>query len=182
MMFHPRHRPGFTLLEVTFVSGLMAVLVLVISRAWIGIGRPIADTITRSQLLQETDMVVAALTRDLNGSLANPAGRLGNKNMGRWVGWRQLSLNEFQLCFDGGTNPDGQPQWGPPDTVISYTLQSNGTLVRTDENAGTTFTVAKNISNMTITSNLVSMQIQFTFSYRGSTRTCTLNARTPTNP
>ena len=170
MMFPPRHRSGFTLLEVTLVSGLMAVLVLVISRAWIGVGQPIADLITRSQLLQETDMVVAALTRDLNGSLANPEGRLGSKNLGRWVGWRQLSLNEFQLCFDGGTSPDGQPQWGPPDTVISYTLESDGTLVRTDKNAQTTFTVAKNISNMTITSDLVFIQIQFTFSYRGATR------------
>ena len=40
MMSMPLPPPGFTLLEVTLVSGLMAVLVLVISAAWIGVGQP----------------------------------------------------------------------------------------------------------------------------------------------
>jgi type II secretory pathway component PulJ len=115
-MLHPRS--GFSLLEVTLVSGLMALLAVVLSSAWVGVGRPAADVIARSRLFQEMDMAVAALSRDTSGGLANPEGRLGGKTQGCWVGWMQPANGQLWLCFDGGTDPNGEADWGPPDTVI----------------------------------------------------------------
>jgi len=178
MMLRQCHRRGFTLFEVTLVSGLMAVLAMVLSSAWVGVGRSATDLIVRSQLLQEIDMTMAALTRDLSGALANPQGRLGNKNQGRWVGWMQPAAGQLWLSFDGGDDPNGQAEWGPPDTVIIYQLES-GALVRYDQNAGTAFTVARNLENMEIASDGDFLHIQLTFTYRQLTRTCTLIARTP---
>lgn len=179
MMPMPLHRRGFTLLEATIVSGLMALLAVVLSSAWIGVGRPAADLIARSQLFQEMNMAVTALSRDLGGSVANPEGRLGSKTQARWVGWMQPANAQLWLCFDGGTDPNGQADWGPPDTVIVYQLESNA-LVRWDQNTGTSFTVAKNMDKMEITAlGSESISVQLTFKYRQLVRTCTLIARTP---
>ncbi len=174
-----RHRRGFTLLEFTLVSGLMVIMAWVISSAWAGLGHPTVDLMARSQLLQETDMVVTALSRDLGGALADPTGRIGGKKVGQWVGWMVPSPTQLWLCFDGGPNPDGQAEWEPPDTVIIYQWNSDGTLTRTDRTTNTTFTVAKNISSMSVTSDSTFIYIQLTFNYRDLTRTCTLAARFP---
>jgi prepilin-type N-terminal cleavage/methylation domain-containing protein len=174
----PLRRPrGFTLLEVTLVSGLMAVLALLLSSAWAAVGRPAADVIERSRLFAEMDMAVSALSRDLGGSLANPAGRLGTKQQGPWNGWLNPGNDQLWLCFDGGNNPDKQP-WGSLDTVIVYQKVSDR-LVRTDQSAGTSFTVAKYLHAFDVTPSGPHIQIRLTFTYRDVTRTCTLLARHP---
>ena len=76
-------RKGFTLLEVTIVSGLMVFLAVLLSSAWTGVGRSTTDLIARSQLLQEMNLAVAAISRDLGGSLPNPESRLGGKQQGK---------------------------------------------------------------------------------------------------
>jgi prepilin-type N-terminal cleavage/methylation domain-containing protein len=172
-----RHR-GFTLLEVTLVSGLMAVLAVLLGAAWSAVGRPAADVIARSRLFQEMDMAVAALSRDLGGSLANPDGRLGTKQQGSWNGWMNPDNDQLWLCFAGVNNTDGDAHWGPPDNVIIYQI-SSGTLVRADQNAGTAFTVAKYLDTMDVSSNGPFVQIRLIFTYRDVSRTCTLLARHP---
>ena len=49
MIVMPCRRRGFTLLEVTLVAGLMAVLVLVISAAWAGVGNLFFNRLDRSR-------------------------------------------------------------------------------------------------------------------------------------
>ena len=124
-------------------------------------------------------MTAGALARDFRGALANPEGRLGSKKLGPWVGWTQPDASQLWLCFDGGANPDGEAQWGPPDTVIIYQWLPNATLVRSDLNACTSFTVARNVASMTIVPDLSFLNIQLTFAYRNVTRACTFIARLP---
>lgn len=161
------------------VGALTAMLAVVVSAAWTGVGRPAADVIVRGQLYQEMDLAAAALTRDLSGGLANPEGRLGGKTQGCWVGWMQPAVGQLWLCFDGGDNPNGVADWGPPDTVVLYQL-SGDTLVRWDWTAGTTFTVARNVTAFQVSAfGGDQVQIQLTFSARQITRSCTLIARIP---
>lgn len=179
-----RDRRGFTLLEVMVVSGLMSLLALLISAAWAGVGRPAADAIIRGQLVQEIDMALASLARDLGGALANPEARLGGKKQGQWIGWKQLAESEapepqLWLCYDGGVDPNGQPDWATPDTIIIYKLQNNA-LIRWDLSAGKTFTVARHVQGFDVTPvGSDGLQIVLTFTYRNLTRTCTLTARLP---
>jgi prepilin-type N-terminal cleavage/methylation domain-containing protein len=174
-----RHCRAFTLVEVTIVSTLMALLAAMLSSAWSGIGRPAAELIVRGRLYQEMDIAAASLTHDLAGSLANPEGRLGGKTQGRWLAWSQPTPGQLWLCYDGGSNPDALPDWGSPDTVITYLVTAN-MLKRIDQSAGTTFNVARYVDNMQITADGTDgVRIELTFKFRNLTRTCTLIARIP---
>jgi type II secretory pathway component PulJ len=155
----------------------MAVLALVISTAWSDVGRTAVDLIARTQVLQEMDMAVATLSRDLGGSLANPNGRLNGKTQGQLVGVRTVS-GQLQLCYHGGSTPAGQPQWAPPDATIIYQLSGNA-LMRSDGSTTPEFTVARNVTAMNITQDQTFIYIGLTFTFRTLTHTCTLIARLP---
>ena len=171
-------RAGFTLVEVTVVSGLMAVLALLLSAVWAGFGRSATDSIARCRVAQEVNLAVNSLTRDLGGSLADSEGRLGHKTDLQFVGWMLPGNSQLWLCFDGGTQPNGVADWAPPDTVIVYMVENN-CLVRWNQTANTSFTVARDINNMQLSIEGDYLQIQLTFSYRNIARTCTLAARAP---
>jgi hypothetical protein len=192
----PHGRRAFTLLEVTIVSGLTAFLAMLLASVWTWTnkaGFP-HDVIIRGRVLQEMDMAVSALSRDLGGSLAIPSS-LGNVAQGRWIGWQQVGNAELWLCYDGGANPDGMTNWiETPDTVIRYYLASDpdpnvatSILVREDQSANTTFAVARHVDSMVVDSDVSSgdefVKVQLTFKYRRSdaeyTRKVTLSARTP---
>jgi prepilin-type N-terminal cleavage/methylation domain-containing protein len=174
----PCRSRGFTLVEVTVVSGLMAVLALLLSAVWAGFGRPATETIARCRVAQEMNLAVDSLARDLAGSLAGNAGRVGRKRDSQFVGWMLPGNSQLWLCFDGGTAPNGIADWAPPDSVIVYMVEGNA-LVRWDQTANTSFTVARQIDSMQLGMQGDELQIQLTFSYRNVTRTCTLLARTP---
>ena len=164
MMSMPNHRKGFTLVEVTVVSVLMAVLAVLLSSAWVGVGRTAADLIGRSQLVQERDMAVAALSRDLGGCSVEPDARTGEKINGRWLKWEYPnndslpSNQDLKLYYDGGTDSSGDPL---ANTVVHYLVASDpdpnvSTLIlvrRKTVNGGTPtdFTVARNVYSMTVT-------------------------------
>jgi prepilin-type N-terminal cleavage/methylation domain-containing protein len=190
------NRRGFTLVEVTIVSAMTATLAMLLSSVWVwtnNAGFP-NDLILRGRLLQEMDMAVSAFSRDLGGSLAIPSS-MDDIHQGRWIGWRTLTDNDVQFCYDGGATPDGAISWtGTPDTVIHYYLDddpdaslSTKILVREDENAGTTFTVARFVDNMEVASESVAggemIKITLTFKSqhvnREYVRKCTLNVRAP---
>ncbi len=173
------HRRAFTLLEVTVVSGLTVFLAVLLSSAWSAIGRPASDLAGRGQIVQEMELAVTTLSRDLGGSSVNPSARLGDKSVGRWVGWTQPGNNQLWLCFDGGTEPNGQADWTDPDSVIVYHLDGD-TLLRWDHNAGTTFAVARDLTDLAVTAEGTdAVRIVLSFESRGITRTCTLIARSP---
>jgi type II secretory pathway component PulJ len=175
-MKHRSRRCGFTLVEATVTSGLMAILAVLLSSLWAGCGRPATDVIARCRVAQEMNLAVGALARDLGGSLAGGAGRLGRQSDAQFVGWMLPGDMQLWLCFDGGMPPNGLPDWAPPDTVIAYLVEGDA-LVRWDQTANTSFTVARHIDNMQLVVEGDQLEIQLTFSYRKITRTCTLLAR-----
>lgn len=174
----PDIRRGFTLVEALVVSGLMALLAYLLGQTWSGLGRPTADLAARGRVAHEARLASAALSRDLGGSLDSTAGRTGQKALGKFVGRMQPNSSELWLCFDGGSSPNGVADWAAPDTVIVYQAQG-GRLVRWDQSANTTFTVARYVDTLAVQDLGDRVRISLTFTYRGATRTYTLIARDP---
>jgi type II secretory pathway pseudopilin PulG len=186
------HRTGFTIVEITVVCVLSVVLAVIVSSAWTGMGRAAADLIGRSQLVQERDVAVAALSRDLGGCLLDPLARTGDKTKGRWLSWTcptnaTLTTNQdLLLTFNTGTTAAGIPL---PNTTIRYLAiadpdPNSSTLLlvrRMNDDAPTQFTVAKNVHSMFVTINPTdnSARITICFEYRKFTLTCDLTAREP---
>lgn len=205
-------RRGFTLIETFVASVLTVFLAVLLSSIWLWVnkaGFP-NDVLARGMLMQEINLTIAALSRDLNGgaalassyhTTADSGTVSATIDSGRWIGW-QTSGNDLSLCYDGGINPDGSCDWtGTTDTVVHYYLANSsvGTvttqvLIRqtTQNNVATQFTVAKNLSGMTVQtdgsdSNFIQIVLTFTFqrhsniAYFGDiyTRTLTLEARKP---
>jgi hypothetical protein len=166
------------LVEAVVAGGLFALLAVLLAKTWYGLMRPAAELAARARLAQEAGLATASLGRDLGGSLANPVGRTGPKTLYPYVGRLLPGNSQLWLCFDGGPSPNGVADWGPPDAVIIYAVQGDQ-LVRTDQNAGTTFTVARLVSGFAVQDLGGRVQIQMTFTYRGLTRTYTLVARDP---
>jgi type II secretory pathway pseudopilin PulG len=174
-----KRRPrGFTLLEVTVVGGLMVLLVMVLASAWASVGKSIVDLIVRSQIAQEMDFAVAAISRDLGGSLPASTGQAPVLPQSPY--WDHGSDGKtLNLFFDGHR--------------ITYALDSH-TLVRRDLNlntlAETTFTVATNVDDLAVSedSDMLTIRLDFGCYYGADAsrakallkRTCTLTAKKPT--
>jgi prepilin-type N-terminal cleavage/methylation domain-containing protein len=182
-------RRGFTLLEVTLVSGLMVIFAMLLSSTWSGVGRPAADLIGRGLLVQERDLAIAALSRDLGGSLGDPNARKDDIIKGQWLRWDRPAnvdrpLNtDLRLLYDGRTDPATPISlaWAAPNTIIRYVVESN-TLFRWDELANTYFAVAKNVDSMNVTAisgRPDAFNIVLCFKYRKLTLTCNLTAEIP---
>jgi hypothetical protein len=164
--------------ELLIVSAFMAFIALLLSQTWSSLGKSAVDLATRGRINQEANLAAAALTYDLGGSLANPEGRIGTQTQYRWVGRLQPANSELWLCFDGGPAPNGVADWGAPDTVIVYQVQSRQ-LIRTDQTAGTSVVVARDVDAFAVSDLGDRVQIQLTFKYRNLTRTYTMIARDP---
>ncbi len=170
-------RLGFTLMEVMLVGGLMAFLAILLSSAWSGIGRSAVDAAARSQLLQELDMTVACLSRDLGGYLPIPSSatpdEYGGTDKYRLVGCLDnLYDNRLELCYDAGSDPDGEPDWGDSDKVVYYYLENDpdetvetNVLVREDEN-GNKFTVARCVDALSVATTPDFEWIEFSLTFK----------------
>jgi type II secretory pathway pseudopilin PulG len=198
----PHDRRGFTLVEITLVTGLTVFLAVLLSSVWKSINGFTTDAVGRGQLMQEMDLAVASLSRDLGGSvpiLGSTSFGIGRPDEGRWVGWQHPTDVELWLCYDGGTCPDGAADWsGTTDTVIRYYLAPDAdtnvtTKVLVRENRSVLpyarFSVARNINSMTVNDDggFVRIVLQFRYQQRsGATyfgpeylRTFTLEAEAP---
>lgn len=181
-------RRGYTLVEMGVVSGLMAFLGLLLASVVAVFGKPSLDVLSRARVLRESRLAVASLRADLGGSLPlAQASRSGTPETGVVVdamaagGGQQLWL-DFDGAVDGNTAPNGQADWGSPDTVIVYSLQGRG-LVRADQTAGSSVVIAGDIAAFTVATespDLVKISIQFAF--RDATRTETLLWHRPIQP
>jgi type II secretory pathway component PulJ len=176
--FRRSGRRGFSLVEVSVASGLLVALTMLLAEAWSGMARPLLQTAFRCRLNQEADLALAALARDLGGSLSDNAGRLGSKLSSQFVGWTEPAGTQLWLCFDGGTSPNGLPDWAPPDTVISYEVVANS-LVRADQTGSGAFVVARYVSDMQLRDLGTELQIAISFQYRDISQTYTLVAKRP---
>jgi type II secretory pathway pseudopilin PulG len=171
-----RRRSGFTLTEMLLVGGLMSLLVILISGAWRGLARSSADAASRCRIAQEAGMAAASLARDFSGSL--PEQSTGGKQCGQLVGQMILSGPELRLCYDGEP-ADGIADWGTPDTVVVYKLDTESRLVRQNVNAGSEFSAASKVAAMELTDQGDGVKIDLTFTYRDLTRTYTIVAKNP---
>lgn len=168
---------GFSLLETMLVSVFTGFLAVLISTTWSAFIRPTVDIAQRCRIAQEANLAVASLSRDLAGSLAD--NQTGMKAEFLVVGRMQPDNSRLRLCFDGGTTPNGTADWSAPDTIITYYVDSNQ-LLRWDENAGTTFTVAKDVDSLYVEDiGNGEVEIRLTFHFRKVTQTYTLIARDP---
>jgi prepilin-type N-terminal cleavage/methylation domain-containing protein len=172
---HPR---GFSLVEVCVASSLMAILATLLASTWSGFGRPLVDSAIRARLAEEANFALASLAQDLSGSLSNGEGRIGRKMNYAFVGRMQPAGSQLWLCFDGGPHPNGTADWNAPDVVISYEVDGNS-LIRFDQNAGTSFVVAKNVDSLVVTDLGGQCEIMLTFSYRSYSQTYFLVAQDP---
>jgi type II secretory pathway pseudopilin PulG len=166
-------RAGFTVMELVIVSGLLALLAVLLSEAWVGFGRPAVDAAATGRLAQEANLAAEALARDFGGGLPGPAGRPGTKAQGRLVGRMQPGNSQLWLCYDGGPAPNGMADWGSPDAVVTYQLQAD-LLVRSDSSSGASIVVARHLSGLALADLGGRVQVQLTFTYRDLTRTYTL--------
>jgi prepilin-type N-terminal cleavage/methylation domain-containing protein len=142
-------RRGFTVVELIVVSMLTTILAVILSSIWRGLCIPALDASARCRIALEANPAAASLARDLGGSLADPAGRPGGANDGRYVGRVLTPPSTLRLCFHGGTSADMTPRWAAPDTVISYQLQGDQ-LIRTNEATGVAVTIASSLSALEI--------------------------------
>ena len=179
MKLRPKHkRPGFTLLEMMVVCFLTVLLGALLSVTWSGLCRPAADISSRACLTQEANLAAASFVRDLGGFLANPEGRIGTKYLYPFVGRMQPGGTQLWLCFDGGASPNGDADWGRPDTVIVYYVQGSQ-LIRWDQNANTTYVVANHVSSMQTQDQGTGVQITLTMSFGKITQIYVFKALDP---
>jgi type II secretory pathway component PulJ len=171
-------RRGITLLEVLLAVALLSFLSVLLSEAWSGFGRPIADLLAWSRVNHEANLAADCLARDLGGSLSEGEGRVGSKADARLVGRMQPTGTQLWLCFDGGPEPNGIADWGSPDTVIMYDVQDS-TLLRQNQNTGESFVAARHLDRMELEDSADRLQIKLTLQYKTVTRTYTLIARDP---
>lgn len=190
MSISQQQRRGFTIVEVTVVIMLTTFLAVMLSSAWVGLSRPAVEIAAWGQLFQEMDVAVASLARDLGGSqpdYKDSDNLPGDKRQGVLLACRAANDalgNHLQLCFDGGTSPDGATGWDAPtdDTVIDYYVDSaSGSLLRLNQKTNTTFTVAKNVTGITVASydaTHLQVDLSFSFTIKGTGKTlsrqCTL--------
>ena len=189
-------RLGFTVLEVMLVSGLMAFLAILLSSAWSGIGRSSVDIAARIQLLQELDLAVASLSRDLSGSLPIPSSKLsesgdyGEKAEGRLSDCRPKDPgNSLELCYNNGADTVEYCLENDPDERYETKI-----LVRKYNTDTPAFTVARCVKDfvVSVTPDDEWISIELTFYKRlptdsdlypvpfcEHTRKCTLKARIP---
>lgn len=170
-------RNGFTLIEAAIVSVLMGILAILLSATWSAFIRPTVDIADRCRVAQEASLAVGSLTLDLAGSYAD--NRTGARSKFAVVGRMQPDSSQLRLCFDGGTTPNGTADWGTPDYVVTYYVDSNK-LIRWDENSGTTFVVARDVDSFqTVDLGGGQLQLKLTFKYRKIDQTYTMIARDP---
>ncbi|HWE37888.1 MAG TPA: prepilin-type N-terminal cleavage/methylation domain-containing protein [Isosphaeraceae bacterium] len=180
---YARPRRGFTVLEISIATGLLALLAMLISAVWAGFGRPSAEADRRARLAIEANLAAAALAADLGGGIADESGqRLEGKSSLRFVDWKEPGGTQLWLCFDGGPSPNGQPDWGPPDTVIVYQVEA-GMLVRQDQNANTSRSVAADVAGFgAVDLGDGRVQITLTLAFRDLSETFTIIALKPPLP
>jgi hypothetical protein len=165
------------------VSLLTVVLSATLASVWRGLCLPALDAAARSRIAMEAGLATAALARDFGGTLPDPAGSPGGKNDGRLVGLATPSPVWLRLCYHGGGGSVLTPTWAAPDTVISYQLVGEQ-LVRADETAGTSVTVARSLTAFQVAplDDGSGVAILLTFAARDISLTYQLNAIGPPAP
>jgi prepilin-type N-terminal cleavage/methylation domain-containing protein len=144
----PHRDRGFTLLELLIAATLAAGLTLITAHFWSYFLRQMQDLNDRARMAQELRFAVDSIRHD----------------MGAAVGATPMGDGRLLLCKDGGAIPDGLPEWGAPDSLVTYSLV-NGQLLREDGSSGVTVVIADKVSAFTVedvTASLLRMNLAVT--------------------
>jgi prepilin-type N-terminal cleavage/methylation domain-containing protein len=173
---NPRSRRGFSLIEISIATTLVVMLAMLLSAAWTMLGKPMIQTVALCTIAQEADVALAYLSSDLGG--CPPNGPAGDKTAGQLVAWSVPSDNEFVLCFDSPTDPNGLADWAAPDHIIGYQILNNA-LVRYDDATGESTVIAKDVLSMYVELVDDALTLSLTFNRRDVTQTYNLIAGKP---
>ena len=171
-------RRGFTLIELSVVCLLTAILASLMTTVWIAFGRPAMEVSSRVRLAREATLAIASLSADLGGGLAGPDGWRKTKRVGRLVGRITPGNAQIRLCYDGGDDPDGVDNWTDPDHVISYDVVA-GQLLRHDLTLYTDTVIASDVDSLMTHIEGNRLKIQLTLRYRDLVRVFNLEAVAP---
>jgi type II secretory pathway pseudopilin PulG len=127
----PHRAAGFTLLELMVVGTVGIIVLMIISNTWRWYLRGTRDTQVVVQLTKELKMAADAMAGDYGPAIAA----------------RTTDGTSVEFNYDGGGTPDGSPQWGDPDTVVEYLVQSQK-LVRRDVTSGAELPLADHIKSL----------------------------------
>lgn len=176
----PRRRRGFTVVEMTVVSLMTAILAVVMASVWSNFCKPALEAAARCRMAAEANLAVASIARDFGGNLPDPAGRLGAPLDGRFTGRMMPDSDWLRLCYHGGSDTDAAPKWSTPDTIIGYRLDGDR-LVRTDETSGAQVVLAAGLTGFAVSENVgvPGVVIVLTFKARGLTATYSVVALDP---
>ncbi len=124
---------GFTLTELLVVSVLMAWLTLMTAQMWRYFSSEMADLAGRARVAQELRFAVESICQ----------------GMGATVGAVVVEDDRITFCKDAGAQPDGVPNWTPPDIMVEYYL-SNGQLVSYETTSGSQIVIADSVSQFAV--------------------------------
>lgn len=172
-------RQGFTLIEMSIASVLMALLALILSESSRTLGRATVDLIARAQLAQEMDFAAAALSRDLGGCVVNSVGQTDTTF---FPISKETAPPSAYFMTPRGTTSGNSIQWRLDNNdEITYRLDASNSdlwkrnnLIRIyhdeSENKDTTFTVARNVDSFLATwssdGKTLSIGIDFSCNFR----------------
>ena len=165
-------RKGFTIIEMSVATGMMALLALVLSYSWRSLGKATVDLIARVQLAQEMDFAVAALSHDLGGCVVNSVGTATfpfvksntlfiyptSSTSSSTIAWRLD--NDDTISYELDTSSEASSTEWKHNLIRRYTPKVGDSKI---------FTVAKNVDSITASwdanDNLV-IKIEFSCNYK----------------
>ena len=157
-------------------TAITAFLFLMMSGMWRGLTASINDSLIDARIAQEAHFVLEAMRRDLGGFL--PGKEKEERDENKLVGRLATAANQLMLCYDDD-KADGVAEWGKPDTVIVYEVQDEQLLRIEQTNKGKFIVVANNITDFTPTQLVNGVQVAFTVTFQGISKTYTLISQEP---
>jgi len=142
------HGRAFTLVELLVVSVLMTALTLMTAQVWRYFSTEMKDLAGRARVAQELRFAMESICED----------------MGATVGAIVVEPNRVRLCKDAGQEPDGVPNWAPPDIMVEYYLAGTQ-LVRDNTSSGSQIVMADSVSGFAVqdvSGTVVQMDIEIT--------------------
>ena len=159
-------RRGFSLIEMTVVTFMLALLALMMAGAWKAFGRPAVDADARCRIAQEASLAAESLARDLSGYRAGPEGRLGDLDASRFLGRLPAVDGQLRLSFDDPSGPGGTAE-------VAYLVEADR-LVRHDLATGTAVVIARHVAGFEAVELGTGVEIRLSFAFRRFARTYTL--------
>lgn len=142
------HGRAFTLVELLVTSVIMTALTVMTAQVWRYFSTEMTDLAGRARVAQELRFAMESICED----------------MGATVGAIVVEPDRVRLCKDAGAQPDGAPNWAPPDIMVEYYLAGTQ-LVRDNTSSGSQIVMADSVSQfavLDVSGTVVQMDVEIT--------------------